>query len=388
MKIIKRFLILFAVGVFFIPSLAFVQAVDDCSADDYECVTRKIEEYRSRIIQLQGEQKSLSSTIFLVDQQTRLTEGEIKKTELEIAALQIQIEALEQRIEGLEISLQKLSEVLIQKIREDYKNRKTFSSFSVFSSQGIGEVVLHQKYLSKTQQKTQVLIEQAEHQKIIFDQERLKKEEKQTEMESLQKKLQVQRTQLANQRKQKQSLLEQTKNDEQKYQSLLSQALAEKNALESALVHGKKVGSVKRGDAIALVGNSGYPGCSTGEHLHFEIRKNNTWVNPADYLKSKTIKDEEKGGETTIGNGNWDWPISDTIRLTQHFGVTPYSWRYKYSGGIHTGFDMVSTSGKVIRAPADGTLYSSSQSCGSSSTINIVYIDHGDNVYSFYLHVQ
>ncbi len=163
--------------------------------------------------------------------------------------------------------------------------------------------------------------------------------------------------------------------------------MSEKNALEAALVSGKKVGPVKRGDSIALIGNSGYPGCSTGEHLHLEIRKNNTWVDPANYLSSRTVKDNEKGGSSTLGHGSWDWPIQDPIVLNQHFGHTPYSWRYKYSGGIHTGLDLNSNSSKIIRAPADGTLFSATQSCGSSM-INIKYIEHGDGVISFYLHVQ
>ncbi len=39
------------------------------------------------------------------------------------------------------------------------------------------------------------------------------------------------------------------------------------------------------------------------------------------------------------------------------------------------------------RAPADGDLYSSSQPC-QSATIRIKYIDHGDGLISYYLHVR
>ena len=137
-----------------------------------------------------------------------------------------------------------------------------------------------------------------------------------------------------------------------------------------------------------MVGNTGYPGCSTGAHLHFEVRKGGTWVDPGGYLSGKRVKDDQNGGETSLGSGSWDWPLEDTIRLTQYFGKTPYSWRYQYSGGIHTGYDMVSTGSNIIRAPQGGDLYSSSQPCGSGSIIKIKYIDHGDGVLSFYIHVQ
>ena len=191
-----------------------------------------------------------------------------------------------------------------------------------------------------------------------------------------------------NQKAAKNALLLQTKNDEVKYQQLLAQAYAEKAAIEKALVSGVKVGPIKRGDSISLVGNSGYPGCSTGKHLHFEIRKDGTWTDPGSYLSGKTVRnDQDNGGNVNVGSGSWLWPVEDTVRLTQFYGHTPYSWKYKYSGGIHTGYDMVSTSSDVIRAPADGTLFKFSQMCGSSA-INIVYIEHGDNLVSFYLHVQ
>lgn len=179
----------------------------------------------------------------------------------------------------------------------------------------------------------------------------------------------------------KDNLLKQTKNSESIYQQQLAQAQLELAAIQNAIATAVREGPVKKGDPIALVGNTGYPHCSTGKHLHFEVRVNDAWVNAESYLKNITDKWGLK-----IGSGSWDWPISGDIQITQRYGKTPYSYRYVYSGGIHTGIDMISD-GDVIRAVGDGTLYSSIQSCGDSP-LKIKYIDHGNGLVTFYLHIQ
>ncbi len=208
--------------------------------------------------------------------------------------------------------------------------------------------------------------------KINFSEQKNLREDKKVKLEELEKQLQAQKTELNSQISQKGSILEQTKNDEKKYQQLLSQAMSEYEAINRAMETGQRVGEVKRDDPIGLFGNTGYPYCSTGPHLHFEVRENGQWVDPGKYIGS---------------GGPWSHPLSEPVRMTQGYGITPYSWIYTYSGGVHTGYDMVSDSSEVIRAPADGTLYASSQGCGGA-TIKIKYIDHGGGIVSFYLHVQ
>jgi hypothetical protein len=241
--------------------------------------------------------------------------------------------------------------------------------------------------MNRIQEENVQLLAQLKLTQNNFGERKAVREKKKTQQENLKEQKEAEQKTLERQKKEKQALLTQTKNSESVYQSLLAQALAEKNAIDQARIAGLKVGPVKKGDPIALVGNTGYPGCSTGAHLHFEIQKNGSWVNAEDYLQGRDVYDDQNGGRSRIGSGSWDWPLDGDIRVTQRFGKTPYSWRYTYSGGIHTGLDMVSTS-EVIRAPKDGTLYSSSQACGGSSIIKIKYIDHGDGVTSFYLHVQ
>ena len=363
--------------VFALPMAVLATSIDD-----------QIGELQRKITELQTQENTLSKQIGILNSQISLTTLKIDSTRAAIGKLSKEIDELAGEIERLEILLTKRSELLLRRIPESYK-RKAVSQFGLlFFSQNFSDFLSRAKYIASVQEQDAQLLVQLKATQNHFGERKNLREQKRVQQEALKKQLEAETLALQRQKRDKQSLLDQTKSSEAVYQKLLAQALAEKQALDRALVDAVKIGPIKRGEPIALVGNTGYPGCSTGAHLHLEIRKNNSWTDPAAYLSSKTVNDDQNGGTRTLGSGGWDWPLQDTIRVTQYYGQTPYSWRYSYSGGIHTGIDMISTSSEVIRAPADGTLYASSQTCGGSSIIKIKYIDHGDSTISFYLHVQ
>lgn len=330
---------------------------------------------------LAAQSKTLSNQIGQFDAQIKLTALKITQTEEKIALLG-------GRIDQIEVSLTDLSSAFTSRVVETYKIARSGVPFYLLVTSGdLTEAVTRYNYLQRIQEADQDLMTRLQSAQNNYENQK-------EEEEVLKEELGKQKAELDKQKRAKAALLSQTKNDEKLYQALLAQALAEKAAIEAALVSGVQVGPVKQGDPIALTGNSGWHpnpsfSCSTGKHLHFEVRKNNNWVDPGPYLQARSVSDEQNGGTTSIGSGNWQWPIQDPVRLTQHFGQTPYSWKYKYSGGIHTGLDIISTSSDVIRAPADGVLYKYSQLCvAGGNYINIVYLDHGNDVKSFYLHVQ
>ena len=372
MKLVKALVVflLLVTSFLLLKRSAFAQACTGIGN-----LTERIDCLGKELSRLGSQSKTLSNQIAQFDAQIRLTTLKISQTEEKISLLG-------GRIDQLEGSLSSLSEAFSSRAVETYKMARVGDPFLILiSAPDLNDAVSRFHYLQRIQEADRDLLSRLQSAQTTY------KEEK-TDQETLQAELEKQKANLDAQKRAKNALLTQTKNDEKTYQNLLSQALAEKAAIERALVSGVNVGPVKRGDPIGLVGNSGYPGCSTGKHLHFEIRKNNAWIDPAPYLQNKSVKDDQNGGNmVAIGSGNWPWPIGDTVRLTQFYGHTPYSWRYTYSGGIHTGFDMVSTSSDVIRAPADGNLFKAAESCGSS-IINIIYIEHGDNLVSLYLHVQ
>jgi peptidoglycan hydrolase CwlO-like protein len=347
-----------------------------------------IEQLQKKITELQATENTLSKELKRLDSQISVTQLRVESIKSTITKLESEINELAGEIERLEHVLTRRSELVLKRIPESYKRKQTPFVEAIFLSKDFTDFLRRVKYISVVEKEDVQLLVQLKATQDNFSERKNLRESKKKQQQELQIQLEKETRELETQKKAKQVLLQQTKNSEAVYQRLLEQALAEQQAANKALLAGAKVGPVKKGEPIGLVGNTGYPGCSTGEHLHFEVRKNNKWVNAEDFLVPKTVRDDQTGGQSSIGRGSWEWPLEGNIIVTQHYGHTPYSWRYKYSGGIHTGIDMYSTTSKVIRAPADGTLFSAAEHCGGSSIIKIKYIDHGDGLISLYLHVQ
>lgn len=348
---------------------------------------------------------SLSQQISLMDNQIKITLLKISQTEVQMQALKKEIDALAGKIVRLDGSLNFLSKVLLSRVVETYKKGKIDPLILIISSKNFSEFLASYRYLQAVQRQDRQMLLAMEQTKTSYDEQKQLKEKIQADLTKLEKQLVGQKRDLAVQAEDKRKLLGETKGKEAEYQRILAAAQAEEEtilqSMQAAILKLADGTKVEKGKEIALIGNTGYPCCSTGSHLHFMITtgcqrddkgliKNCNTVNPADFLKKISVSYDQNVRAMDF-SGDWDWPI-DSPRITQEYGMSYWARTGYYGGKPHNGIDMINEN-LVIRAPKGGTLYRQASSCGKCkgsccATVNFVVLDHGDGVYSWYWHVK
>ncbi len=366
----------------------------DDSQAKLDDVKKRIKELEGQISGLQSKEKTLQSQIDVIDNQIALTELRIRSTQNEIDSISKDIDVASKKIKNLEGSLDKISKILLNRIVATYKLGNIPTAQLIASSESFTEYFERASYIKLAQANDKRILYDTQQARNDYTNQKNIFETQKKKIELLKGQLESYNSQIATEKKSKEDLLKVTKNDESKYQQLLAAAQAERATIEGVISSIKLENGtpISRGQVIAQVGNSGAPYCSTGPHLHFEVRVNGGDVNPAGYLKSSANWAYNYGSEqidyygAVNPSGDWDWPLDETIKINQGYGSHGFAKSF-YSDGIHHGIDMVSDSSSLIKAPKDGTLYKGSASCNGVS-MNYVAIDHGGGIVSWYWHVR
>lgn len=209
-----------------------VPTVQECKDKNLSC--SDCENYlRNQISNLQGQGRTLSTQISVMDNQARLTQLRIDKARRDLDELEKEIGILKGKISNLEIDIDNLTRVLANRIVATYQTG-TVSPWQFFLSSGsFSDFLYRLEYLRIAQVNDKRLVFATQATKNNFEEQKKTLEAKQKQVEALNRQLTVLIAQLNQQKKEKEVLLAVTNNDETRYQKLLQEARAQIQAFKS-----------------------------------------------------------------------------------------------------------------------------------------------------------
>lgn len=208
----------------------------DCREEDEEyqsCLEKQRNCWQAKVDATRLEANTLQSAINILNGQIRLQSIKVQQTVAEINSLEKEIKELSERIEGLGISLNRLSEILIKRIRENYKQSRLPYKNNLLAADSFNNFISQHRYLNLAQDQTLDIMKKTELQRLTYNQQKELKETKQQEVEKKRQELQSQKNVLDSQKISKDELLKQTKSSEAVYQQKLAEATAELNSLKA-----------------------------------------------------------------------------------------------------------------------------------------------------------
>jgi len=222
------FFLIIGIGFFLNPRFAYAVSCDanscDGVGDRQQCLADTIDSCSDLISQKQQEKRSLNTTISIINGNIAIQQLQINQTLYQINVLQGEVQELTERIGGLNISLDRLSSILVERVGEQYKRTQVDPIFLLFKGNSLNNFLSEYKYIKLAKKQTLEAMHRAESQRLIYDEQKNLKEQKQQELEAIERKLEAQRVTLANQKQEKENLLAITKHDESRYQQLLNEA--------------------------------------------------------------------------------------------------------------------------------------------------------------------
>lgn len=213
-----------------------VQAItiEECNQkkeDDVGAYTRCLNdmsiELQGKIANSQQQAQTLTNAINIINTQAQLQQIQIAQTQNEINLLEKELTNLNERINGLSLSLDRLTQILIVRSQAAYKLTRTSPMIALFTSNNFPEFISQLRYLQEAEKQIARAMQEAENQRLLYNEQKNLKEVKQAQLEEKRAELEKQRREVEQNRASKQKLLAETKNSEATYQQLLAQAQRE-----------------------------------------------------------------------------------------------------------------------------------------------------------------
>lgn len=297
---------------------------------------------KSIINELEKSKKSLSSYVSQLD--VNLSEVQAKITEIKEMITQKEAEIIETKAE-LEAAITQEEtqyEGMKARIKNMYERGNDFYFEAVLTSKSFGEMLNRAEYVEKISSSDKRMLE---------------------EFRTTREYVEVCKAQLESE----QELLEEAKKDveaeEASLASLISQKEAEITAYEADINNREQL--VKEYEEEIAAQNA-------------EIKE---LENAAKALQKQL--EQSNGKKNTYDGGMFAWPAPSYTRISDDYGnrIHPTLKVQQF----HNGLDMAAPGGSPILAAYNGTVVAAAY---SSTMGNYIMIDHGDNLYTIYMHAS
>jgi peptidoglycan hydrolase CwlO-like protein len=194
---------------------------------DTSALQALIQQYEQKIGDLQGQEKTFSSQIAIMDNQIKLTEYRIEATQEQITSITLDIDTAAKKITNLQNALQTSIAVLINRIVATYEVGTIQPVQILLTSNSASDFITRVNYLRLAQAHDKKLIYDTQQAKVDYTNQKSILQDQKVQVEQLKKQLQAYSNQLDQEKQAKQQLLTETQGSEANYQSLLAQAKAQ-----------------------------------------------------------------------------------------------------------------------------------------------------------------
>lgn len=297
---------------------------------------------KSIINDLEKSKKTLSSYVSQLD--TNLTEVQAKITEIKEMITQKEAEIVQTKAELDEAMAREEAqyEGMKARIKSMYERGSDFYFEAMLTSKSFGEMLNRAEYVEKISLSDKRILE---------------------EFRTTREYVEVCKAQLESE----QELLEEAKKDveaeEASLESLISQKEAEITAYEADITNREQL--VKEYEA--------------------EIAAQNAEIKELEETAKALQKqlEQSNGKKKTYDGGMFAWPAPSYTRISDDYGnrIHPTLKVQQF----HNGVDMAAPGGSPILAAYNGTVVAAAY---SSTMGNYIMIDHGDNLYTIYMHAS
>lgn len=232
MKWIKLGLILLNAILLINPIVVFADSPTPTPSPDAQNssqasdLQQQINQLQQKLDAAKNQEKSLKSELDQIDSQTQLTELKIQQTAEKIKQLNLEVSDLDGRINGLSSTLDQMTNILLGRIVQTYKNESSGPLDLIFS-QGLTATLENLQYIQIAQAHDKEMLYQIQATKNTYHDEKLDRQTRASQAAQLKAQLADYQTQLDEQRKTKQDLLTETQGNEATYQKLIAQDQAQ-----------------------------------------------------------------------------------------------------------------------------------------------------------------